>query len=222
MEAIWALQRDREQRHALVDAQLKDRQSLQIEIRAARNRHAEVLRELHHDRTNYRLMMRGLEPLAKKAFSPLKRVIDAAQKVELPSKPVIELGKQQVKALSRTFETERPKRERTSPKPIPPQSENVPHKTPAKDTKTQTALGAEKTKTRTRSAKQAYADSQTNMSAERVKTAQERLEKLREEQQQKPTLQVRRAGKDAVSPKDRLQRLRDGQIRKPRGPELDR
>lgn len=167
-------------------------------------------------------MMRGLEPLAKKAFFPLKRVIDAAQKVELPSKPVIELGKQQVKALSRAFEAERPKRERTSAKPIPPQSENVPHQTPAKDTKTQTALRAEKTKTRTRSAKQAYADSQTKMSAERVKTAQERLEKLREEQQQKPTLQVRRTGRNVISPKDRLKSLRERQARNPRGPDLER
>lgn len=118
MEAIWSLQRDREQRHAVVEAQLKDRQSLQVEIRATRNRHAEVLHELHHDRTNYRLLMRGLEPLAKKAFSPLKRMIDAAPKVEVSSKPVIELGKQHVKPLSRAFEAGHPKRERTSPKPL--------------------------------------------------------------------------------------------------------
>ena len=62
MEAIWSLQRGREQRHAMVKAQMKDRQGLQAEISAARNRHAEVLRGLHHDRTNYRLMMRGYPP----------------------------------------------------------------------------------------------------------------------------------------------------------------
>lgn len=217
MKAIWSLQRDREQRHLLVEAQLKDRQSLQIEIRAVRNRHAGVLRRLHRDRTNYRLMMRGLEPLAKKAFSSLKQVIDSAAKIELPAKPVIELGKQHVKALSRAIETGRPKRERASPKPIPP-----PHEVPAKDSKTQMVRGTEKINAKTHSAKQAYTDSQTKMSAQRVKTAQERLEKLREDQQQKRTLQVGRSGRDVVSPKERLQRLRDGQPRKPRGPELDR
>ncbi|MGJ8530113.1 relaxase/mobilization nuclease domain-containing protein [Maritalea sp.] len=155
MEAIWSLQRDQEQRHVLIEAQLKDRQSLQIEIKAVRNRHAEVLRGLHHDRTNYSSMKRGLEPLEKKVSSPQRRKIDGTPKIEL-------------------------------------------------------------------SAKKAYVESQTKMSAERVTTARQRLKKLREEQQQKTTLQVRRAGRDAVSPKERLQRLRDGQTRKPRGPELDR
>jgi hypothetical protein len=60
------------------------------------------------------------------------------------------------------------------------------------------------------------------MSSERVKTAQERLEKLRKEQQQKPTVRARQTGRDAISPQDRLQRLREGKSRKPRGPELDR
>ena len=155
MEAIWSLQRDHEQRHALVEAQLQDRRSLQIEIKATRNRHAEVLRGLHNDQTNYRLMKRGFEPFEKKASSARQQKIDKTPKVEL-------------------------------------------------------------------SAKQAYVESQTKMSAKRVETAQERLEKLREEQQQKPTLQVRRAGRDAVSPKERLLRLRDGRTRKPHGPELDR
>ncbi|MEP6186326.1 relaxase/mobilization nuclease domain-containing protein [Roseibium sp.] len=155
MEAIWSLERDREQRHLMVEAQLKDRQNLQVEIRTARNRHAEVLRGLHHDRTNYRLVKRGLEPLEKKVFFPQRKKIDVTPKVEL-------------------------------------------------------------------SAKQAYVESQTQISAERVKAAQERLEKLREGQQQKPIVRVRQAGRDAISPRDRLQRLREGQARKPRGPELDR
>ncbi|MEO9827652.1 MAG: relaxase/mobilization nuclease domain-containing protein [Paracoccaceae bacterium] len=86
IEAIWSLQRDREQRHAVVEAQLKDRHSLQIEIRVARNRLAEVLHGLHHDRANYRLMRRGLEPLERKASSPRRREIGAAPKVELSAK----------------------------------------------------------------------------------------------------------------------------------------
>ncbi|MGR3558074.1 MAG: hypothetical protein ACU0BZ_07980 [Paracoccus sp. (in: a-proteobacteria)] len=84
MEVIWPLQRDREQRHALVEAQPKDRQTLRVDIRAARDRHAAVLRELHHDRTNYRMMKLGLEPLAKRAFSPLKRMMDTAAKAVSP------------------------------------------------------------------------------------------------------------------------------------------
>jgi MobA/VirD2-like, nuclease domain len=147
MEAIWSLHRDREQRHALVEAQLKDRQNLQTEIVAARNRHANVLRGLHQDRTNNRLRMRGLEPSMKKA---------------------------------------------------------------------------EKAKVAAQSVKQSFDGTQKKMSAERVKTAQERLEKLRKEQQQKPTVRVRQTARDVVSPKDRLQRLRQEQTRKPRGPELDR
>ncbi|WP_197470893.1 relaxase/mobilization nuclease domain-containing protein [Sulfitobacter sp. HI0054] len=258
MEAIWSLQRDREQRHALVEAQMRDRQTLQDDIRAARRRHAAVLRELHHDRTNYRMMQQGLEPMAKRAFSPLKRVMDAAAKVELSAKPVADLGKKQVKALSRAFSMERPKRESVAPKPASPQRDKVPNKAPAQDTskpildrapepklsarrvetekpksieqrarrtetaKTSTADRTEKPNTATRSAKRAYTDSQNKVTAQRVETAQKRLEKLREQQQQRPSVQVRGTGRGNVSPKDRLQRLRDGQTQKPRGPELDR
>ncbi|MEQ8340278.1 MAG: relaxase [Marinovum algicola] len=147
MEAIWSLQRDREQRHAMVEAQIRDRQNLQTEIVAARNRHASVLRGLHRDRTNNLLMMRGLEPSTKKV---------------------------------------------------------------------------EKAKVAAQSVKQSFDVTQKKMSAERVKTAQERLEKLRKEQQQEPTVRVRQKVRDPISPQDRLQRLRQGQTRKPRGPELDR
>ncbi|MDA5556191.1 relaxase/mobilization nuclease domain-containing protein [Shimia sp. MMG029] len=147
IEAIWSLYRDREQRHALVEAQLKDRQSLQAEIVAARNRHAEVLRSLHHDRTNNRLVMRGLEPSTKKA---------------------------------------------------------------------------ERAKVTAHSLKQSFDETQKKMSVERVKTAQVRLEALRKDQQQSPSVRVRHTGRDAISPQDRLKRLREGQTRKPRGPELNR
>jgi len=234
MEAIWSLQRDREQRHALVDAQLKDRQSLQAEIVAARNRHAEVLRSLHYDRTNNRLMMRGLEPLARKAFSPLKRVIDTAAKVELSSKPIIDLGKKQMKALSRAFEAREAAEMKGAAKPISPKLDRARSKDSAEAKSAIERLSApervnpekkrhaQSAKVETRSAKQAYIDSQKKMSSERVKSAQDRLEQMRKEQQQKPTVRVRQAGQDAVSPQDRLKRLREGQTRKPRGPELDR
>ncbi len=68
MEALWALRRDQDQRQAVITAQLQERQTLQDEIRAARARHAQALREIHFDATNYRLMQRGQEPKARPSF----------------------------------------------------------------------------------------------------------------------------------------------------------
>jgi hypothetical protein len=48
-EAYFALQRDRAQRQAIIDAQLAERRTLQAQIKAARDRHAAVLRELRSD-----------------------------------------------------------------------------------------------------------------------------------------------------------------------------
>ncbi len=62
MEALWSLQRDREQRHALLQAQLRERQTLQVQIREARNNHAQRLRELHRDAENFRGVSRGEAP----------------------------------------------------------------------------------------------------------------------------------------------------------------
>ena len=62
MEALWALKRDREQRQALIDAQLKERLDLQAWIKQARSHHAEALRNLHYDLTNYRQLKRGNGP----------------------------------------------------------------------------------------------------------------------------------------------------------------
>lgn len=73
LEALWALRRDREQRHALLQAQRAERQALQLQIQQARNRHAERLRELHRDAANYRLIQRGEEPpKAKTAFERIE------------------------------------------------------------------------------------------------------------------------------------------------------
>lgn len=72
MEAFFALQRDREQRHAMVQAQLRERQELQSQIVQARARHAQQLRELHKDAANYRLMQRGEVPKMQDAFDRLE------------------------------------------------------------------------------------------------------------------------------------------------------
>jgi hypothetical protein len=53
LEAYWSLQRDREQRHALVSAQMRERQALQQKIRALRQDQANRLRELHRDLHRY-------------------------------------------------------------------------------------------------------------------------------------------------------------------------
>ena len=62
IEALWALRRDRDQRQELVEEQLRERRSLQSQIKKARTGHTTALRDLHFDLTNYRLMKRGQEP----------------------------------------------------------------------------------------------------------------------------------------------------------------
>ena len=56
--SAWAsLQRDRKQRDDLIMAQLKDRQALQQEIRAVRERYAEMLMNLRQDRKHVHAML---------------------------------------------------------------------------------------------------------------------------------------------------------------------
>lgn len=73
LETMWALQRDREQRQMVLNAQLTERQALQSEINTTRTKHAQSIRELHFDAANYRLMQRGEEPRprSKTAFDRL-------------------------------------------------------------------------------------------------------------------------------------------------------
>lgn len=56
-EAFIALKRDRAQRQALIDAQLEERQRLQVEIQQARMRHVKLLTELRSERERYRQMV---------------------------------------------------------------------------------------------------------------------------------------------------------------------
>jgi len=53
MEAFRALERDRSQRHDLIDAQLSERRSLQSEITGLRRMHAQDLLALGRDLTHY-------------------------------------------------------------------------------------------------------------------------------------------------------------------------
>lgn len=72
-EAYAALARDRAQRQALIDSQMQDRQALQAQIKAARDQHAAMLKELHADQKAVRQMAREVEPakdFAKQATKP--------------------------------------------------------------------------------------------------------------------------------------------------------
>lgn len=89
LEVLWTLQRDREQRQMMLNAQLRERQDLQTEIRTARDKHAQALRELHFDTANYRLMQRGQEPkpqpTPKTAFDRLDAM--RGQPEAMPQRP---------------------------------------------------------------------------------------------------------------------------------------
>ncbi len=57
----------------MIDAQIKDRQALQEKIRAVRDRHAALLKELRQDQQAVRQMARQAEPekeIAKEARTP--------------------------------------------------------------------------------------------------------------------------------------------------------
>ncbi|HCE23020.1 MAG TPA: relaxase, partial [Hyphomonas sp.] len=85
LEVMWALRRDQDQRQMTINAQLRERGELQKEINAMRTKHAQALRALHHDTTNYRLMRRGEEPKAKTAFERLDTL--RAEPKKRPERP---------------------------------------------------------------------------------------------------------------------------------------
>ncbi|MTD94374.1 relaxase [Hyphomicrobium sp. xq] len=75
-EAYAALTRDRDQRQTLMEAQMKDRQALQIHIKATRNRHALMLKELRTDRHAVRQIEHRAAPMKEvrlQAETPTQR-----------------------------------------------------------------------------------------------------------------------------------------------------
>ncbi|WP_165185108.1 relaxase/mobilization nuclease domain-containing protein [Caulobacter soli] len=58
VEAFFGLQRDRDQRHALIEAQMVERRTLQADIVEARHRHARQVLLLYKDAAQYRDMQR--------------------------------------------------------------------------------------------------------------------------------------------------------------------
>lgn len=79
METLWAIHRDREQRHAMIEAQLRERQGLQDEIEAVRSKHVQALLNLHSDAANYRLMERSEAPKIKTSFDHQKAPSEQTQ-----------------------------------------------------------------------------------------------------------------------------------------------
>ncbi len=69
VEAFYGLQRDRDQRQMMRNAQLAERRRLQEQIRHTRERHARQILELHRQAANYRLMRDGQEPSIRTEFS---------------------------------------------------------------------------------------------------------------------------------------------------------
>ena len=59
MEAFFSLNRDRKQRHDLIQAQLKERQTLQAKIMEVRNRHTKMLLDLYRHAAHYRHLEKG-------------------------------------------------------------------------------------------------------------------------------------------------------------------
>lgn len=96
-EAHAALARDRSQRQDLIEAQLAERRGLQVEIKAVRTRHAELLSELRTDRQEQRAKVREQtraptkakvppKPTAKRSFDRAAQPHESHERPPAPSK----------------------------------------------------------------------------------------------------------------------------------------
>ncbi|MBU1210174.1 MAG: relaxase/mobilization nuclease domain-containing protein [Alphaproteobacteria bacterium] len=87
-EAYLALDRDRAQRQALIEGQLKDRQTLQAQIKAVRDRHVALLRELRADQQQVKRTLEA--PPVMKAFETQAKGV-----ARTPEKPRLNAGQQE-------------------------------------------------------------------------------------------------------------------------------
>ncbi|NJM33627.1 MAG: relaxase [Rhodomicrobium sp.] len=67
-ESYAALQRDRRQREALIFGQMRERRSLQAQIKTVRKLHAVIIREIRQDQQHFRQMERDTASAAQHAF----------------------------------------------------------------------------------------------------------------------------------------------------------
>lgn len=88
-EAYLALARDRAQRQAVIDAQLKDRQSLQTQIKSVRDRHAALLRELRTDQQQIKRTL-SAPPVMKEFEAQAKPAATPTDQPRQPAKPTVQ------------------------------------------------------------------------------------------------------------------------------------
>ncbi|WP_193169954.1 relaxase [Nisaea nitritireducens] len=84
-EAQAAVRRDRDQRQLLIAAQLSERQELQTEIKATRDRQAELLRGLRTDRQAYDRKLTGKE--LDRSTENLRPRLEQAAQTAIPAEP---------------------------------------------------------------------------------------------------------------------------------------
>ncbi len=94
LEAQFAKERDRTERHKLVADQLKERQALQDRIKSARSRHAEQVLALYRDAARYRRMReeRGQDQGQGKGNGPTKPSPDRGNTPRRPRDRGLDLG----------------------------------------------------------------------------------------------------------------------------------
>ena len=86
LEALFCLQRDRAQRHDLIQIQMRDRQTLQIDIRQAREREARQILTLYRDAARYRGIERGETSHIRDAFRGVAGTSERSAGNPLPSR----------------------------------------------------------------------------------------------------------------------------------------
>lgn len=90
-EAYTAFQRDRHQREALIFAQMQERRELQRQIKAVREHHAALMRDIRRDRQAYRQMepetKRTLQTSFQQATTPAPARTPHPAKTEAKTRP---------------------------------------------------------------------------------------------------------------------------------------
>lgn len=110
-EAYLALARDRAQRQAVIEAQLKDRQGLQKQIKSVRDRHAELLRELRSDQQQIKRTLQS-PPVVRDFEVQAKPASRAADQPRPPAKPNVQAQPTHEQRLERLRSGERPPAQR--------------------------------------------------------------------------------------------------------------
>jgi hypothetical protein len=87
MEALEAMRRDRAERDRVVEAQITERQTLQVEVRQNRQRHSAEAKRLYHDIAGYKRMQRDVDVERLSPNPELARALDLSPNVNLDFDP---------------------------------------------------------------------------------------------------------------------------------------